>query len=115
MVRRCKLGFLYVLALIKWETNAMESSVNDEIEDGGSLLNQVNTGPFSVIAKALHRRVLILVQLHLVLICIEVIYGVFRSVKRFDLWHSELYQKREVQHLGYEQGFSLLHQSVHRD
>ena len=33
----------------------MESSVNDEMEDGGSLLNQANAGPFSVIAKALHR------------------------------------------------------------
>ena len=39
---------------MKWKTNAMESSVNDEIEDGGSLLNQVNARPFSVIAKALH-------------------------------------------------------------
>ena len=33
----------------------MESSVNDETEDGESLLNQANAGPFSVIAKALHR------------------------------------------------------------
>ena len=33
----------------------MESSVNYEIEDDGSLLNQANVGPFSVIAKALHR------------------------------------------------------------
>ena len=32
----------------------MESSVNDEMEDGESLLNQANAGPFSVIAKALH-------------------------------------------------------------
>ena len=32
----------------------MESSVNDETEDGKSLLNQANDGPFSVIAKALH-------------------------------------------------------------
>ena len=32
----------------------MESSVNDETEDGGSLLNQANAGPFSMIAKALH-------------------------------------------------------------
>ena len=40
---------------MKWEMNAMESSVKDEIEDGGSLLNQANVGPFSVIAKALHR------------------------------------------------------------
>ena len=34
----------------------MENSVNDEMEDGGSLLNQAKAGPFSVIAKALHRR-----------------------------------------------------------
>ena len=40
---------------MKWDTNAMESSVNDEIEDGGSLLNQGNAGPFSMIAKAMHR------------------------------------------------------------
>ena len=39
---------------MKWEMNAMESSVNDEIEDDKSLLNQANAGPFSVTAKALH-------------------------------------------------------------
>ena len=33
----------------------MESSVNDAVEDGGSLLNKTNDGPFSAIAKALHR------------------------------------------------------------
>ena len=33
----------------------MERSLNEEIDDGGSLLNQANVGPFSVIAKALHR------------------------------------------------------------
>ena len=33
----------------------MESSLNEETEDGGSLLNQANAGLFSVIAKALHR------------------------------------------------------------
>ena len=32
----------------------MERSVNDEMEDDGSLLNQANARPFSVIAKALH-------------------------------------------------------------
>ena len=32
----------------------MESSVNDEMEDDGSLLHQANAGPFSVITKALH-------------------------------------------------------------
>ena len=40
---------------MKWEINAMESALNDEIEDGGSLLNQANVGSFSVIAKARHR------------------------------------------------------------
>ena len=40
---------------MKWETNAMERSLNENIDDGGSLLNQANAGPFSVIAKALHR------------------------------------------------------------
>ena len=29
--------------------------MNDEMEDNGSLLNQANAGPFSVIAKTLHR------------------------------------------------------------
>ena len=29
--------------------------MNDEMEDGGSLLNQASAGPFSVIANALHR------------------------------------------------------------
>ena len=34
----------------------MESSMNNEMEDDGSLLNQANARPFSVIAKALHRK-----------------------------------------------------------
>ena len=29
--------------------------MNDEVEDGKSMLNQANARPFSVIAKALHR------------------------------------------------------------
>ena len=33
----------------------MESSLNEKTDDGGSLLNQAKVGPFSVIAKALHR------------------------------------------------------------
>ena len=37
---------------MKWETNAMESSLNEVIDDGGSLLNQASSGPFSVIAKS---------------------------------------------------------------
>ena len=40
--------------VINCETNAMEISVNDEMENGGSLLNHANAGRFSVIAKALH-------------------------------------------------------------
>ena len=43
------------------------------------------------------------------------INGVFRSVKRFDLRHSKLCRKREVQHPDCERGFSLLYQGVHRD
>ena len=33
----------------------MESSLNEKTDNGGSLLNQANVRPFSVIAKALHR------------------------------------------------------------
>ena len=33
----------------------MESSLNEETDDGGSLLNQAKAGPFNVTAKALHR------------------------------------------------------------
>ena len=33
----------------------MDSSLNEEIDEGGSLLSQAKAGPFSVIAKALHR------------------------------------------------------------
>ena len=33
----------------------MESSMNDETEDGESLLNQANAGLFRVITKALYR------------------------------------------------------------
>ena len=32
----------------------MKSSLNEETEDGGNLLNQASAGPFSVIANALH-------------------------------------------------------------
>ena len=39
---------------MKWETNVMDSSLKDEIDDGRSLLNQAKAGPFSVMAKALH-------------------------------------------------------------
>ena len=39
---------------MKWETNAMDSSLKEEIDDVGSLLNQVKAGPFSVVEKALH-------------------------------------------------------------
>ena len=35
----------------------MDNSLNEEIDEGGSLLNQAKAGPFNVIAiaKALHR------------------------------------------------------------
>ena len=36
-------------------------------------------------------------QLHQVLICIEVVNGVFHSVERFNFLHSEFCWKKEVQ------------------
>ena len=33
----------------------MDSSLNDEMGEWGILLNQAKAGPFSVVAKALHR------------------------------------------------------------
>ena len=39
---------------MKWDTKAMESSLKDETEAGGSLLNHVKAEPLSVMAKALH-------------------------------------------------------------
>ena len=94
----------------------MESSVNDEMEDDGSLLNQANARHFNVIVKALHRTgSLISVQFHLIFVCIEVVYRVFCSVEHFDMRHSKLFRKREVQHPGCEWGFGLLYQGVHGD
>ena len=40
--------------------------------------------------------VLVYMQLHLVLVGVEVVYGVFRSVKGFDLRHSKLCWEREL-------------------
>ena len=39
---------------MKRDTKAMESYLKDEIMDDGSLLNQANAEPFSVMAKVLH-------------------------------------------------------------
>ena len=47
-------------------------------------------------------RVLVSMQLHLVLVGVEVVHGVFRSVESFDLRHFELRWEREVQYLGRE-------------
>ena len=33
----------------------MDNSLNEEIDEGGSLLNKAKDGPFNVIEKALHR------------------------------------------------------------
>ena len=33
----------------------MQSSINEENDDGGSLLNHASARPFSVMVKALHR------------------------------------------------------------
>ena len=43
------------------------------------------------------------------------VYGVFCSVERLDLRHSELCWKREVQHPGCEWRFGLLYQGVQGD
>ena len=43
------------------------------------------------------------------------VYGVFCSVERLDLRHSELCWKGEVQHPGGEWRLGLLHQVVHGD
>ena len=39
---------------MKWETNAMDSSLKDEIDDGGSMLNQAKARLLSVMVKTLH-------------------------------------------------------------
>ena len=54
-------------------------------------------------------------QFHLIFVRIEVVYGVFCSVERLDLRHSELCRKREVQHPGREWEFGLLYQGIHGD
>ena len=51
----------------------------------------------------------------MIFVRIEVVYGVFCSVERLDLRHSELCRKGEVQHPGGEWRFGLLHQAVHGD
>ena len=43
------------------------------------------------------------------------VYRAFRSVKSFNLRHSELCWERKVQNPGREQGFCLLYQIIHRD
>ena len=39
---------------MKWDTKAMESSLKDEIEAGGSLLNHAKAEPLGVMVKAPH-------------------------------------------------------------
>ena len=39
---------------MKLETNAMDRSLKNEIDDGGSLLDQAKVRPLSMMAKALH-------------------------------------------------------------
>ena len=54
-------------------------------------------------------------QLHLIFVRIEVVYGVFCSIERLDLRHSELCRKGEVQHPDGEWRLGLLYQGVHGD
>ena len=51
----------------------------------------------------------------MIFVRIEVVYGVFCSVERLDLRHSELCRKGEVQHPDGEWGFGLLYRGVHGD
>ena len=51
----------------------------------------------------------------MIFIRIEVVYGVFCSVERLDLLHSELCRKGEVQHPGGGWRLGLLHKGVHGD
>ena len=51
----------------------------------------------------------------MIFIRIEVVYGVFCSIERLNLRHSELCRKGEVQHPGGEWRFGLLYQGVHGD
>ena len=51
----------------------------------------------------------------MIFVRIEVVYGVFCSVERLDLKHSELCRKREMQHPRCEWRFGLLYQGVHGD
>ena len=68
----------------------MDSSLNKEIDEGGSMLNQAKARPFRVIAKALHRTgVLIPMQLHLVFVSVEMIDGISDTIECFNLWHSK--------------------------
>ena len=41
-------------APMKWDMKAMESSLKDETEAGGNLLNHAKVEPLRVMAKALH-------------------------------------------------------------
>ena len=54
-------------------------------------------------------------QFHLIFVRIEVVYGVFCSVERLDLRHSELFRNGKVQHPDGEWKLGLLHQGVHGD
>ena len=51
----------------------------------------------------------------MILVLVEVVYGVFCSVERLDLRHSKLFRKGEVQHPGGEWRFGLLYQGVNGD
>ena len=57
--------------------------------------------------------VLVSMQLHLILVGVEVVYEVFCSVESFYLQHYELCWEREVQNPDREWGFRLLYQSLH--
>ena len=81
----------------------MDSSLNEEIDEGGELVEPSHGWAFECDneSSASHR-VLIPMQLHLILVSVEMIDGISGTIERFHLWHSELGWKGEVEHLSRE-------------
>ena len=73
----------------------MDSSLNEEIVEGGIMLNHAMAGPFqSSGERSASYRVLIPMQFHLVLIGVEVVDGILGSIECFHLLHPEFGWKR---------------------
>ena len=82
---------------MKWETKAIDNSLNEEIVEGGILLNQAIAGPFKVVANALQRTGSGY-PCNSYLIGIEMVYWILDAIERFYLRHPEFGRERIVQH-----------------